>query len=236
MRSRAGPARRAIRAPCSTHGRAGTRCRRPSISLALSVNFRPPGRMARRTLAGMRAGFSTAEVDCGDRIEYRRAMVRRHFVALDMEPATAGAFTGSVALRSIDDLDVARVQPIRSGSRARDATSIAPPPASTSSPCTCGGGRRSRRTAGRRCWRRATSRCSTVRGPTPPASTTPGRSSMSSCACPRLASMRAPPAWTARRPSPSAPERPSPRSRAARASQRLALHPRLHRPLRLRPA
>jgi AraC-like DNA-binding protein len=58
----------------------------------------------------MSDGFSTMAVAPGERVEFWREMVRRHFVPLRIEPLTAGGFDGAVRLRSIADLDFARVQ------------------------------------------------------------------------------------------------------------------------------
>ena len=55
-------------------------------------------------------GFSTAHVAPGERVEFWREMVRRRFVPLRIEPLTDGEFSGAVRLRSIAELDIARVR------------------------------------------------------------------------------------------------------------------------------
>jgi AraC-like DNA-binding protein len=55
-------------------------------------------------------GFSTGAVAPPDRVDFWREMVRRHFVPLHVEPLARGDFNGSVRLRSLAELDFARVQ------------------------------------------------------------------------------------------------------------------------------
>jgi AraC-like DNA-binding protein len=55
-------------------------------------------------------GFSTAGVALGERVDYWREMVRRHFVALRIEPLADGEFDGAARLRSVGELDIARVR------------------------------------------------------------------------------------------------------------------------------
>ena len=71
--------------------------------------LRPPSRSKRR-LGCVTEGFSTTEVPPRGRVEFWREMVRRHFVPLHMEPLADREFDGTVRLRSIGELDVARIR------------------------------------------------------------------------------------------------------------------------------
>ena len=62
-----------------------------------------------RRLGSVSVGFSTMEVAPGERVDFWREMVRRHFVPLRIEPLAKGDFDGTVRLCSIAELDVARV-------------------------------------------------------------------------------------------------------------------------------
>ena len=57
----------------------------------------------------MSAGFSTADVDPADGVDHWRAMVRRHFVPLDVQPLVAHGFAGSASVRSLEGLEIARL-------------------------------------------------------------------------------------------------------------------------------
>jgi len=57
----------------------------------------------------MTVGFSTAEAAHGERAEYWRAMVDRHFVALQVEPKDGADFAGAARLSSVDGVDVAHI-------------------------------------------------------------------------------------------------------------------------------
>jgi AraC-like DNA-binding protein len=54
-------------------------------------------------------GFSTTEVSATERVDFWREMVRRHFVPLRIDPLAPAEFNGTVRLRSIADLSVARL-------------------------------------------------------------------------------------------------------------------------------
>jgi AraC-like DNA-binding protein len=54
-------------------------------------------------------GFSTLDVAPDERVDFWREMVRRHFVPLRIEPLADREFEGTVRLRSIGELDAARV-------------------------------------------------------------------------------------------------------------------------------
>lgn len=58
----------------------------------------------------MSESFSTLEVSPRERIDFWREMVRRHFVPLEIEPLCDDEFNGMVALRSVGELDTARVR------------------------------------------------------------------------------------------------------------------------------
>jgi AraC-like DNA-binding protein len=58
----------------------------------------------------MTVGFSTAEAARGERIDYWREMVDRYFVPLQVEPRNAREFAGAARLRSVDEVEVARVR------------------------------------------------------------------------------------------------------------------------------
>ena len=58
----------------------------------------------------MITGFSTTQVAPGERVDFWREMVRRHFVPLGIEPLDKGSFEGAVRLRGVADLDIVRVQ------------------------------------------------------------------------------------------------------------------------------
>jgi AraC-like DNA-binding protein len=62
------------------------------------------------TLGEVNDGFSTGAVAPTDRVDYWREMVRRHFVPLHVDPLASGEFNGSVRLRSLGELEIARVQ------------------------------------------------------------------------------------------------------------------------------
>ncbi len=85
-------------------------CRRRSTKLALIVNSLWCTGAIDRRLGGVSVGFSTMEVARGERVDFWREMVRRHFVPLRIEPLSKGDFDGTVRLRSIAELDVARVR------------------------------------------------------------------------------------------------------------------------------
>jgi AraC-like DNA-binding protein len=55
------------------------------------------------------SGFSTLDVAPEERFEFWRDMVRLHFVPLRIEPLGDGAFDGTVRMRSVADLSVARI-------------------------------------------------------------------------------------------------------------------------------
>jgi AraC-like DNA-binding protein len=54
--------------------------------------------------------FSTLEVAPNEGVDFWRDMVRRHFVPLQIEPLCDAEFNGTVALRSVGELDTARVR------------------------------------------------------------------------------------------------------------------------------
>lgn len=54
--------------------------------------------------------FSTAQAAPGERLDFWREMVRRHFVPLRIEPLGSRDFNGAVRLRAIVELDVALIR------------------------------------------------------------------------------------------------------------------------------
>jgi AraC-like DNA-binding protein len=81
-----------------------------STNLALTVKFAADQAAADRTLEPVAEGFSTLDVARGERVEFWREMVRCYFVPLRIEPLADRELDGAVRLRSIGDLDVARVR------------------------------------------------------------------------------------------------------------------------------
>lgn len=78
--------------------------------MALTVNFAGPALAGGRRLDPVDSGFSTMEVAQGERVDFWREMIRKHFVPVRIEPLRDGDFDGSVSLCSIAELDVARVR------------------------------------------------------------------------------------------------------------------------------
>jgi AraC-like DNA-binding protein len=52
-------------------------------------------------------GFSTAQAEAGERLEFWREMARTHFVPLHIEPLSNGDFNGAVRLHTLTDIDIA---------------------------------------------------------------------------------------------------------------------------------
>ena len=81
-----------------------------STNLALTVKLSAKCRAGSRRLDFVITSFSTIDVSPQERVDFWREMVRRHFVPLHVEPLAGGDFEGSVRLRAIGDLDMARVR------------------------------------------------------------------------------------------------------------------------------
>jgi AraC-like DNA-binding protein len=86
------------------------RRQRRSTNLALLVNSRLDLWGSDRKLERVTESFSTLDVAPRERVDFWRQMIRRHFVPLGIEPLADRDFDGTVRLRSIGELDVARVR------------------------------------------------------------------------------------------------------------------------------